>query len=147
MYEEIIAGREDDLTRWLKDNREALLLDETVAKTLVARVTDHGYASDLTGEELERVGRDPFLIAYALRNPAQRLCCMVRARNRSGVEVADDHSATAEDCASPSANILFSTVHPTIASRCCASNPFARRLPPRIRLYRRTVPSTRACCR
>ena len=76
-----------------------------------------------------------------------RLCCMVRARNRSGVEVADDHSATAEDCASPSANILFSTVHPTIASRCCASNPFARRLPPRIRLYRRNVPSTRACCR
>ena len=72
MYEEIIAGREDDLTRWLKDNREALLLDETVAKTLVARVTDHGYVSDLTGEELERVGRDPFLIAYALRNPAQR---------------------------------------------------------------------------
>ena len=68
-------------------------------------------------------------------------------RGRSGVEVADDHAGTAEDCALPSANILFSTAHPTIASRCCASNPFARRLPPRIRLYRRNVPSTRACCR
>ena len=67
--------------------------------------------------------------------------------DRSGVKVADDHAVTAEDCAVPSANILFSTVHPTLASRCCASNPFARRLPPRIRLYRRNVPSTRACCR
>ena len=76
-----------------------------------------------------------------------RRCCMVRPRNRSGVAGADDHAVTAEDCAVPSANIVFSTVHPTIASRCCASNPFARRLPPRIRLYRRNVPSTRACCR
>ena len=67
--------------------------------------------------------------------------------DRSGVKVADDHAVTAEDCAVPSANILFSTVHPTLASRCCASNPFARRLPPRIRLYRRNVPSTLACCR
>ena len=56
--------------------------------------------------------------------------------NRSGVEVADDYTVSVEDCALPSANILFSTVHPTIASRCCASNPLARRRPPRIRLYR-----------
>ena len=74
-------------------------------------------------------------------------CCMVRPRNRSDVEVADDHAVTAKDWAFPSANILFSTVHPTLASRCCASNPFARRLRPRLRLYRRNVPSTRACCR
>ena len=93
-------------------------------------------------------------ITTGVRTPAQlvtdlapRRCCMVRPRNRSGVAGADDHAVTAEDCAVPSANIVFSTVHPTIASRCCASNPFARRLPPRIRLYRRNVPSTRACCR
>ena len=72
MYEEILAGRDDDLTRWLKDNRDALLLDENVDATLVARVMDRGYAPDLTDEEVERVGRDPFLIAYAFRNPAQR---------------------------------------------------------------------------
>ena len=78
---------------------------------------------------------------------ATRGCCMVRPRNGSGVEVADDYTVTAEDCALPSPSILFSTVHPTIASRCCASNAFARRLPPRIRLYLRNVPSTRACCR
>ena len=72
MYEEILAGKDDDLTRWLKDNRDALLLDENVNEALVARVTNVGYALDLSDEEIERVGRDPFLIAYALGNPAQR---------------------------------------------------------------------------
>ncbi len=72
MYEEILAGKDDDLTRWLKDNRAALLLDENVDETLVARVTDSGYAPDLSEEEVERIGRDPFLMAHALANPAQR---------------------------------------------------------------------------
>ncbi len=72
MYEEILAGKNDDLTRWLKDNRDALLLDENVDESLVARVTYLGYAPDLSDEEVERVGRDPFLIAYALGNPTQR---------------------------------------------------------------------------
>ena len=31
-----------------------------------------GYAPDLSDEELERVGRVPFLIAHALRDPARR---------------------------------------------------------------------------
>ncbi len=41
-------------------------------EALVARVTESGYAPDLSDEEVERVGRDPFLIAHALRVPAQR---------------------------------------------------------------------------
>ena len=65
ILEEILAGREDDLTRWLNDNRDALLLDENVDEAVIAQVTDQGYAPDLTEEEVERVGRDPFLIAYA----------------------------------------------------------------------------------
>ncbi len=72
MYEEVLAGKDDDLTRWLKDNRDVLLLDENVDETLVARVTERGYAPDLSDEQVERVGRDPFLIAYALGNPALR---------------------------------------------------------------------------
>ena len=72
IFEEILAGRDDDLTRWLNDNRDALLLDEDVERTLVARVTNQGYAPNLTEEEVERVGRDPFLIAYALGDPEQR---------------------------------------------------------------------------
>ncbi len=72
VYEEILAGRDDDLTRWLKDNRDALLLDENVDEMLVAQVTELGYGPDLSEEEVERIGRDPFLIAYALGKPAQR---------------------------------------------------------------------------
>ena len=72
MYEEIIAGKEDGLTRWLKDNRDAVLLDENAEAPLVARVTEQGYARNLSEEEIERVGRDPFLIAYAFRDPARR---------------------------------------------------------------------------
>ena len=72
IFEEILAGRDDDLTRWLNDNRDELLLDENVERTLVARVTAQGYAPNLTEEEVERVGRDPFLIAYALGDPEQR---------------------------------------------------------------------------
>ena len=72
MYEEIVKG-DDNLTRWLKGNRDALLLDENVDEKLVARVTESGYAPDLSDEELEQLGRDPFLIAYALGDPERRL--------------------------------------------------------------------------
>lgn len=73
---------EDDLTRWLKDNRDVLLLDEHVNETLVARVTGQGYAPGLSDEEIERVGRDPFLIAYALGDPGRRTVVRPRSRNR-----------------------------------------------------------------
>ena len=35
ILEEILAGRDDALTRWLNDNRDALLLDEPVNEVLV----------------------------------------------------------------------------------------------------------------
>ena len=73
MYEEVLAGKDDALTLWLKANRGALLFDENVAPKLVARVTESGYAPDLSDEEVERLGRDPFLIAYALSDSSQRI--------------------------------------------------------------------------
>jgi Domain of unknown function (DUF4411) len=53
---------------WARDpvNRNALLLDEEADPQIVARVIDQGYAADLSDVEVEKVGRDPFLIAYAL---------------------------------------------------------------------------------
>ncbi len=72
MYEEVLAGKKDDLTGWLKRKRDVLLLEENVDESLFAQVIEQGYASDLSDEEVERVGRDPFLIAYALIDPAQR---------------------------------------------------------------------------
>lgn len=65
IYEEITVGK-DDLAAWAKANREALLLEEEVGIDLVQHVTAAGYAPDLTDIEVEAVGRDPFLIAYAL---------------------------------------------------------------------------------
>ena len=73
MYDEILAGKTDDLTNWVQGNRGVLRLREDADPALVAQVTQSGYASDLNDEEVERVGQDPFLIAYALREPAERI--------------------------------------------------------------------------
>ena len=72
IFEEVKDGPEDAekdlLFAWLQDdaNKKALLLDENVDPQLVQRVIVEGYAPDLTDDEVEQVGRDPFLIAYAL---------------------------------------------------------------------------------
>ena len=79
MLEEILGGRRDNdlLMDWISqdENSEALLLEEAVDGVLVQRVVSTGYAADLTDDEVEKIGRDPFLIAYALSNPADR--CVV----------------------------------------------------------------------
>ena len=43
-----------------------MLLDEKVDPSLVQKVIAEGYAPDLTDDEVEQIGRDPFLIAYGL---------------------------------------------------------------------------------
>jgi hypothetical protein len=46
--------------------KQALILDEEVNQDLVYQVLTQGYASDLSDSEIEKLGRDPFLIAYAM---------------------------------------------------------------------------------
>lgn len=55
VYEEIKDGN-DDLAKWVKNdqNKEALLLYEEVEVSLVSRVTDEGYAPDLTDDEVKK---------------------------------------------------------------------------------------------
>ena len=77
IYEEIIQGKdpkghEDPLKIWLEGNKNALLFDEEVDVGLVKQVLDLGYAPGLDDVEIERIGADPFLIAYALIDPTQR---------------------------------------------------------------------------
>ena len=77
VIEEVTSGREDDpLCIWMKDeqNKAALRLAEEVNNELVQRVVQEGYAPDLSDDEIEIIGRDPFLIAYAL---AQADRCVV----------------------------------------------------------------------
>jgi hypothetical protein len=50
-------------------------LEEAVDAGLVRQVVSIGYAADLTDDEVEKIGRDPFLVAYALSNPHGR--CIV----------------------------------------------------------------------
>ena len=75
IYEEVVLPtpiRKDPLVEWLKNHRDVMLLDEQVDPELLKLVVEQGYATDLTDEETEEVGRDPFLIAYALADASER---------------------------------------------------------------------------
>ena len=79
IFEEIKDGPTDNakdlLFGWLQDDavKTALLLDESVDGALVQEVITQGYAPDLSDTELELLGRDPFLVAYALAAPEARV--------------------------------------------------------------------------
>jgi hypothetical protein len=81
---EEITGGSDDLAEWLRDgdNSKALLLDEDVDAIHVQAVMDR-YALDLNEAEIIEVGRDPFLIAYALVAPESRVVVTVEASKPS----------------------------------------------------------------
>jgi len=71
MYEEIKEGN-DDLADWVKQDKvkTALLYDRDVDVDTVSMVVSEGYAPDLTDDELEKLGRDPFLVAFAIAEGA-----------------------------------------------------------------------------
>ncbi len=71
IYEEIMIGKPDNLTDWLKENRSLIVFDGDVDSASVSEVLTR-YGSDLDDEQSLRLGRDPVLIAYALQNPPQR---------------------------------------------------------------------------
>ncbi len=72
IYKELVEGHRGTLVTWLKNHKATLLLDESVDLLLAKKVSDEGYGEDLTDEELAKIGRDPFLIAYALKDPSRR---------------------------------------------------------------------------
>lgn len=62
------GGKKDLLYDWIreKDHLNALLLDEEMDPDRLQRVINEGYADDLKDDELETIGQDPFLVAYAI---------------------------------------------------------------------------------
>ena len=72
IYEEVVAGT-DAVAGWLKEYADAMRIEEQVSQELVTQVIEQGYAADLNDDELEGIGQDPFLIAYALANPGNRV--------------------------------------------------------------------------
>jgi hypothetical protein len=70
IYNEVTISR-GLLADWLKQKyvKDLLVLDEATDITVVQHVLSHGYAQDLTDVEIEKIGKDPFLIAAALAEP------------------------------------------------------------------------------
>jgi hypothetical protein len=95
IYEEISIG-DDELAAWARENKEPLLLQEEVDIELVRHVTTVGYADDLTDIEIDGIGRDPFLIAYAAVDTDRRMVVTSEVRsnkqrqNRPIPSVCDD---------------------------------------------------------
>lgn len=85
ILEELEAGnKESELFKWVKTNKKNLLLDENVDILLVNKVVEQGYANDLTDDEIHKLGRDPFLIAYALAARPDRCVVTLEAvQNRA----------------------------------------------------------------
>lgn len=80
-FEEVKDGSNDTerdlLYAWVQQThiKPDLVLAEDVDPALVQHVIETGYANDLTDDEVDQIGRDPFLIAYGLAAPAGR--CVV----------------------------------------------------------------------
>ncbi len=67
IYQEIAVSN-GPLRSWITvaETKKALVLDEEVNQDLVEKVLNKGYGSNLTDSDLEKIGQDPFLVAYAL---------------------------------------------------------------------------------
>lgn len=91
VYEELTGGT-DGLSGWAKDRNTvtALQLTEEVDVALVQRVIREGYADDLTDSEAGRLGRDPFLIAHALKDHKER-CVVTTEVSRPKKQGANRH--------------------------------------------------------
>lgn len=78
IYNEIVDGKADDLVKWLKSNKKILQLDEEVDTILLQEVMDKGYGPNLKDVEIEKMAKDPFLVAYARMKPDR---CVVTLEN------------------------------------------------------------------
>lgn len=71
IYEEITQGS-DELRDWVIQYRDDLILEENINNELLQIVISEGYGPNLTEGNLETMGKDPYLIAYAMVNRTQR---------------------------------------------------------------------------
>ncbi len=66
-----VKGSTSALGPWINDEatKAALILDERPNRQLLNGVINQAYAPDLTDAEVEQMGKDPFIVAYALAAP------------------------------------------------------------------------------
>lgn len=74
IHEEITIST-GDLGTWASNHaiKDALVLREDVNSDLLNQVLERGYGPDLTEADIEKIGRDGFLVAYALAAPNNRV--------------------------------------------------------------------------
>jgi hypothetical protein len=78
MIEEVQGGtgdaEKDLLFDWLQQDGviPVLRLEEEVDPHHLQKVLDDGYGQNLTDVDIEKIGRDPFIMAYAMASPADR---------------------------------------------------------------------------
>ena len=89
ILEELKDGK-DELAHWLKEHQSEIQFPESVQQDLVERVTMLGYANDLREDEVEKLGRDPFLIAHALADVGKR-CVVTTESSRPTRKRANRH--------------------------------------------------------
>jgi len=67
IYNEIAIST-GDLGDWIKtpDHSKKLKLSAQIDPAILQRIINEGYAPDLNESELDQIGQDPFLVAYAL---------------------------------------------------------------------------------
>jgi hypothetical protein len=67
IYDEV-APSKDQLGQWLRNSvvKEAIILADKPSRINLQSVLDRGYGQGLTDVDLEKIGRDPFLIAAAM---------------------------------------------------------------------------------
>jgi hypothetical protein len=89
IYEEICDGR-DAVAEWLArpEIKSVIVFVEEADAAIVNRVVAEGYAPDLTDDELLKVGRDPFLVAYALAATSDR-CVVTTESSRPSAQRAN----------------------------------------------------------
>ena len=97
IYRELYGqkGKKDELVTWAKraEVKKTLLLKESAEPDLVSRITYGGYLPNPTDDEIKRMGNDPFLLSYALRDPENR--CVVttevskKSKKGAGAKIPD----------------------------------------------------------
>ena len=86
ILDEIEPGnKQSELYRWIKENKRILLLDESVDESYLRYVLKRGYASDLTDVEIDQLGKDPFLLGYAMTNIDGRCVVTLEASKPSRI--------------------------------------------------------------
>jgi len=111
IFEEVKDGPKDAdkdlLFGWIQQEncKSELILKEAVNSSHVQNVIVSGYAPDLKDDEVEQIGRDPFLVAYALAQPTSRCVVTVEVskpkKQRANRHLPDVCAAVGVSCCDP----------------------------------------------